>query len=172
MNELTTPENWVYPTSYEQYVLKAKLDDNGETIAHLTNVFTKKTEMISVTFTENMCKHEGETVIICDKLVAKDGGKPYLFLTSVEKVGERDFAHVRKGIKFELARSLLYDEEFVKRDENKDTYRMRIPPLFHVSEIDKVYDFILPNFYAETNGLHFFSDIPWLEFIVDPLNKK
>lgn len=159
MDKLKTPENWVFPTSYEQYVIKAKLDHDGKTIAYLTNTVTNKTEQISVSFTENMCKENQETVLICDKLVAKDGGKPYLFLTSIEKVGEKNLADVRKGIKFELARCLLYDREFIKSDDRKDTYRMRIPPLFHVSEIDKVYDFILPDFYAETNGLRFFSDI-------------
>lgn len=152
------PENWIYPTSFNRYILKVTADSHG-THAVLENIRSRECEKIKICFTPLMYCLNEETIIYCDKMEAKDGGKPYLFLLDIIKIKDKSFNNVRFGIRFELARALLSDPSFIHLDDVNDTYRLRTPPLFHVSEIDSFFNIIMPNFYAYANGARFFSDM-------------
>ena len=106
-----------------------------------------------------MCTPGEETRFRCELMKAKDGGKPYLFVIGVEKVSTMTVTPSRFGIKFELGRSLIYNKAFHDHDEHNETHRLRVPPLYPVSEIDHVYSSVLPNFYAECKGVQFFGSI-------------
>lgn len=148
-----SPENWIYPTAF--HPCRLEITKNKSILYDLKE---GKEREVKICSTERFATEGTVTILECDLIKSKNSSKDYLFVTSVEKVRTVDVSPTRTGIKFELGRSLLYDKEFVDVDADENTFILRVPPLFHASEIDHVISVVIPDFYAEAYGVRFFRD--------------
>jgi len=151
---MSAQENWIYPSAFEPCVLTATMV-NGKPECTLRHLTSGEIEHPYLSFTDKTVCEGEQSIMQCDVMQSKDGGKPYLMVTNVEKVGKRSFSDVTYGVKFELA-SIVTDRTFFDPDDTGNTYRLRKPPLFHASEIKEFQEYILPNFYAKVLGGRFF----------------
>lgn len=152
-------ENWIFPSTLKPCILRCRWID-GKPHASLFYVNSGRRETCTISFTERMCGDVVDLYMMCDYAKAKDGGRPYLLVYDVLQMLSVNLEPTRYGIRYELARLLLEDASYYRKDATDDV-RLRVPPLFHVSEIMGVMDYVIPSFYANVSGVRWFKDAPW-----------
>jgi len=148
--------NYIYPTACNPCILRCALE-NGKEISTLYMEHTFDTIYVQLAFTENMYK-EDETLFHCDYMEAKDGGLPFLIVLDIIKSGSKDFKSFNYNIRLELAKSILEDPFFFDINSYANEYRVRLPLLFNLNQINEVFTHIIPNMYGVAHGVAFTKD--------------
>src|SRR5690349_13696684 len=152
----SNPENYIYPTACNPCILRCSLE-NGKGVTTLFMEHTFDTMYVQLAFTDVFYKQD-ETLFRCDFMEAKDGGLPFLIVNDIIKIGSRTYEHVSYMIRYEFIRLLLEDPEFFDINSFSNEFRVRLPTLFEITQIQQVFDFIIPNLYGVANGVAFTKD--------------
>jgi hypothetical protein len=149
-------ENWIYPSSFNPCILRCALE-NGREVSTLYMQQTSDTMYVQLASTEKIF-NEQDSLFRCELMEARDGGLPFLIVYDVIKIGDRKFDNVRYPVRFELCRQIIEDEEYFSQTSYMNEFRVRIPILYPLEQIDQVFTYIIPNMYGIAHGVAFIKD--------------